>query len=139
MTVNKLLILIICLLAPFSAQAELVVIVNPENNVDTLNKEEVIDLFMGRFNVFPDGRDSIPLDQKGNSEIRKVFYNMLTGKSIAQINAYWARLLFTGRAVPPIKLKSSTKILEEVRNNTNSIAYIDSTDVDETVKVIFRF
>ena len=62
----------------------------------------------------------------------------MVGKSLSQVNAYWARLLFTGRASPPRSLPSPAAILQSVRENKDAIAYIDSRDLDQSVKVVFR-
>jgi hypothetical protein len=35
-----------------------------------------------------------------NGQVRDEFYLKLTGKNPAQIQAYWSRLVFTGRALP---------------------------------------
>jgi len=119
--------------------AEPVVIVNQNSGVDSLKREQVIDLFMGRSRAFPNGHRAIPCDQGFKSSTAAQFYKLLTGRTLAQINAYWARLIFTGRAMPPLQLRGNEKVMEEVRRNPAAIAYVDETYVDDTVKVIFRF
>lgn len=79
--------------------AEVWVIVNQHNQVDAMDKSEVTGLYLGRYLSFRDGSAAHPLDQdKDGSVYEKTFYQRLTGKSAAYINAYWAQILFTGRA-----------------------------------------
>lgn len=126
------------LLVSFSLKAEIVVIVNPNNNINQLEKNEVTDLFMGRFIDFANGEAALPIDYPGPSEIRQKFYRTLTGKTVSQINAYWARLIFTGRASPPRVLEDAPSILKLVEKNPNAIAYIDSQYLNDSVKVVLR-
>lgn len=129
----------IIMLLSVSIRAEMVVIINAENEVEKLNKEEVIGLFMGRNNAFPNGTNAFPFDQDVQSDSRNDFYLKLTKKSAVQINAYWARLVFSGRATPPPALSNSEVTLSTVRENPGAIAYIDSKDIDSSVKVVYRF
>ncbi len=122
-----------------TALAEPVVIVNVENKISTLSREEIIDLFMGRYNNFPDGHHAQPCNQVDNMKLTGQFYKLLTGKNVAQINAYWARLLFSGRATPPRNFKDDKAIIQEVRTSPDSIAYVDRQSIDDTIKVIFEF
>lgn len=119
-------------------RAEIVVIVNQENAVASLKREQVVDLFMGRDLNFPDGSPASPIDQSLDSRIRADYYQAMVGKTVAQVNAYWARLVFTGRATPPRVMRSMEAILKTVRENRDAIAYIDSEHLDAKVKVVFR-
>lgn len=116
--------------------ADIAVVVNPENSVAAMNEREVKDLFLGRFLAFPDGLAALPLDQPVKSKIRAQFYKQLTGKTVPQINAYWARLIFSGRATPPRTAASSEEIRQMVIDNRNAIAYVDSKHVTPDMHVV---
>lgn len=118
--------------------AEIVVVVNAENPVISLSRREVVDLFMGRTQHFPDGSLVLRLDLPPDSKTRSVFYRDLVNKSVAEVNAYWAKLLFTGRASPPQVIEDGANILRTVQANKNAIGYLDSSDVDGSVKVVAR-
>lgn len=132
-----LLLAVNLMLAPLAVKADLAVVVNPENSIDSLEERDVVDLYMGRFMAFPNGVSALPLDQPINSEIRAEFYQLLTEKSVAQINAYWAKLIFSGRATPPRMARSGDDIIEMVLNNKNAIAYIPHEEVTDEVKVVY--
>ncbi len=131
-----LVLALLMLISPV-LRADLAVVVNPQNALDALDERDVVDLYMGRFMAFPNGVSALPLDQPIDSEIREQFYQMLTGKSVAQINAYWAKLIFSGRATPPRMARQGDDIIEMVLNNKNAIAYVPLESVTDEVKVVF--
>lgn len=90
---------------------------------------------MGRSRSFPEGNYALPLDL---NPLRSEFYFKLTGRPVEQINAYWARIMFSGQASPPIMLPDEQTLLKTIRENTDAIGYIDSNQVDESqVRVLF--
>lgn len=133
-------ILTLCygLLLASVGSAEIVVVVNPQNPLASLDRRALVDLYMGRTRFFPDGSLVLRLDQAPESAVREAFYRALVHKSVAEVNAYWARLLFTGRASPPQVLEGSQAVLAAVRDNVNAIGYVDSQDLDDSVKVVGR-
>lgn len=123
------------LLLAATARADLAVIVHARNPVAALSPREVQDIFLGRARTFADGRSAEPLDQ---SERRAEFYQTLTARPIEQINAYWARLVFTGQASPPRPLPDDAAVLKAVGEHEGAIGYIDPARADPTVRVILR-
>lgn len=133
----RFLTLLLALLAS-ATQAEVVVVVHRDNPVAEFSRRQLVDLYMGRTLYYPDGNQVLRIDQSPESSIRAHFYRGLVDKSVAEVNAYWAKLLFTGRASPPQVVNDSQGVLKTVRSNRNAIGYVDSADVDDTVKVVGR-
>jgi len=131
-------LLLFCIGLPVPATGELVLVVHRDNTVLQLQREQVVDIYMGRVTDFPDGTPALPIDLPPEAPLRSRFYRELVGKSVAQVNAYWARLLFTGRATPPRILADATAALRVVRENRNAIAYVEADDVDARVRPIYR-
>jgi ABC-type phosphate transport system substrate-binding protein len=108
------------------ARAETVVVVaNAQGSVGQLTREEVINVFMGRYRKLPDGSAAVPLDLDPDSPVRKAFYRRLLGKSLEEINAYWARLVFAGRTTPPVETAGPADVLARVAENPHAIGYVD--------------
>jgi ABC-type phosphate transport system substrate-binding protein len=128
---RRLLAALLLLASP--VRADVAVIAHPGNPAGTLSPKDVQDIFLGRKRTFADGRYAEPVDQ---SALRAEFYQTLTERPIEQINAYWARILFTGQAMPPPQLPDDAAVLETVRGNGNAIGYIDPAHVDPTVRVL---
>lgn len=119
------------------AQAGVVVVGNP-SGPDALSKSEVSKLYLGKSKKLPNGSKASVVEQAKGSAIRAAFHDEITGKSDAQLQAYWSRLIFTGKGKPPKSLSSSASVKSSVAANINAIGYIDEADLDSTVKVVFR-
>ena len=134
------ILLCLCLISlKLSAQnSELVVVVNKDNTIDSLSKREVIDIYMGRYVTFPDGTTALPLDLPAKSPIKNDFYLKLVNQDERKINAYWARLLFAGRAKPPEALSSVDEVIVKLRKSEFSIAYIPANELTADLKVVYR-
>jgi ABC-type phosphate transport system substrate-binding protein len=125
-------------LCSVSANAELVVIVNPSNATATLSTEQVAALYLGNATTFPDGGGVTLADQSEAAAARNDFYQKATGRSAAQVKATWARITFTGKGTPPKELKSDADVKAFVASNPKAIGYIDSSAVDSSVKVALK-
>lgn len=117
---------------------DLVVVVNPKAGVSKLTREEVIDIFLGRNRQLPSGVVALPLDQPNESLEREQFYSRLTGKSNGEINAYWARLIFSGRATPPTRVRNQEEALLMVIDNRSAIGYASKSKVNSSVRIVFE-
>lgn len=116
--------------------ADIAVVVNRENPVETLTPRQVSHIYLGRSRIFPTGEWVFPLEREINSAIRADFYKLLNGMSLKRLNAYWARLQFSGQVQPPVVIEESDDLLYQVMNNTRAIAYMALEDVNASVKVI---
>lgn len=123
-----------CWMAPALAQSTgniLVVISAKVPAPPTINNRDIADLFLGRTRHLPNGQAVTPLDNPAASPLRARFYKALTGKAITDINAYWARLLFTGQSSPPENATDAEAVLETVRNNPGVVGYVDRSTVPD--------
>lgn len=123
-------------LAAGMARADVVVIVSPKNPIKSLSNDQASDLFLGKVADFPNGAKATPLDQNEGSPVRDTFYQKSTGKAPAQMKAHWARMLFTGRAQPPIESGDSESIKKLVAANPGLIGYIDKDALDNSVRPV---
>ena len=123
------------LLFPLAAAAGLVVIVNPDSGVEKLSREEVTRYYMGRSKKMPGGDPVSMIDVEAT---RASFYHALLGRDIAEINAYWARLKFSGQTYPPQMVPADAAALERVARDPNAIAYINESSVDKRVRVVLK-
>lgn len=135
---SKLSIILLLWLVSSALRAEILVIVNASNPVPVLARKQVVDLFMGRVSAFPDGGTAHTLDLKAGIPQRAQFYKILTGKSEAQVDAYWATLIFAGRMAPPEQFPSAQAIISEVARNPAAIAYVARQQLPKTVKVVME-
>jgi ABC-type phosphate transport system substrate-binding protein len=120
------------------ASASIVVIVNPQSGVEKLTKDEIIDIFLGRYRKLPSGKMALPIDVAEASPERGRFYQLLVKKSSSEMSSYWARLVFSGRTSPPFQVPDAKTALELVQSSPNAIAYVDRSAVTADVKVVFE-
>lgn len=110
------------------------VVVNSQSKVTALSRKQVMGIFLGRSRSFPSGVNAKAFDHEVDSAIRAQFFESLTGKSIADIDAYWARLRYSGRASPPKVIDNMAEILKQVSINQHAIAYIQGRDPAELMQ-----
>ena len=118
--------------------AETAVIVNPANDAP-MTSEDVAKLYLGKTKSFPNGKSATPLERSEGSAIRVGFLEKIVDKSESQMKAYWSRLIFTGKGVPPNAVDTDKEMKELVAKDPGAIGYIDVTSVDDTVKVVLTF
>lgn len=126
------------LLCPLVSQADVLVVVSAKSALTTLDKNQVRDVFLGKVTSLPDGRSAALIDQPESSPLREEFYSKVTNKSAAQAKAYWAKLSFTGRGVPPHESADSGDIKKMINSTPGAIGYIEKSALDDSVKVIFK-
>lgn len=136
---NKHLVLLILLLAApglDASDSEVVAVVSAQHSEVELTMEEVVDLFLGHAQRYPDGRRAIPVDQSENSPQRSEFYSRHAGMTPAQLKRHWSRLIFTGRGRPPEQVGDANAVKARLAQDPNAIGYIDRDMVDESVIVV---
>lgn len=119
-----------------TARGEVAVIVNSSNSIAQLDVDTVNKIFLGKTQSFPAGSKAEPVDHKEGAALRDEFYQKVTAKDAAQIKAYWAKLIFSGKGVPPQSLASDEEIKAWIAKNPAGIAYIDAKNVDASVKTV---
>ena len=115
---------------------EPVVIVNLQSGVERLTRDDVTNLYLGRQKRLPSGIVALPEEQAEPASVRARFYQLLVKKDLPDINAYWARLFFSGQAQPPRQVNSAQEVLELVAGNKGAIGVLDGTLVDRRVRVV---
>ena len=128
-----------CLLLPVAALGDVVVVINPKSGVDRLTREEVVNVFLGRFRQLSSGIAAKPADLPPNSAEKAAFHRLLVNKELPEINAYWARLVFSGRTLPPKTANGSDELLAWVASTAGAVGYVDRSKVDGRVRVAYEF
>ena len=119
--------------------AEPVVVVNTASTITRLSQDDVVNIFLGRYRMLPTGGSAVPIDQPENTALRAEFYRKLVNKEPNEINAYWARLLFSGKTSPPLQTGSANEVLLLLADQPGGIAYIDRSQVDRRFRIVMEF
>ena len=115
--------------------AELVVVVHPSNS-DALSKKLVQRIFLGKQNKFPSGAETVAVNHSPDSSLRQTFDQEVVGRSSSQVAAYWSKLVFTGKGVPPKEVSNDAAMIELVSQNPSVIGYIDRASATDAVKIV---
>jgi ABC-type phosphate transport system substrate-binding protein len=119
-----------------NAMAAPVIIANPAAG-EALSDAEAKKLFLGKLKKLPNGTKPVVVEYNDGTDIRSEFHGVVTGKSDSQLQAYWSKLVFTGKANPPKTMGSSAAVLAEVSSNPAAVGYVDESEVTGSVVVIY--
>lgn len=131
------LLALIALLALTPARAELVIVAGARSGITELSREHAEKLYLGRATTLSDGTPVTLMDLPVGTA-RDDFYLKLAGKNSTQIRAYWSRLVFTGRAMPPREADSIAEARQWLADIPNLIGYVDRADVTPGMRVLLR-
>lgn len=120
-----------CTVFGAAAQAQVVVVGHSSNT--GLSSEQIVGIYTGKI------QSATPLDQPESAHVRADFYKKAAGKDPSQIKALWARLTFTGKALPPKEVADSAAVKKAVAADPKAIGYIEKSEVDGSVKVLATF
>jgi hypothetical protein len=118
-----------------AAWADYYVVVSDRNPISTLSQKEALHLFMGRNRTFVHGGVAARFDMADDAA-RAGFYRALGGMSLAQMTSYWARLMFSGRSLPPQQIESPAEMMERVRDNPLAIGWLASPPTGRGLRTV---
>ncbi|MGF1726205.1 hypothetical protein [Photobacterium nomapromontoriensis] len=108
------------------------------SDIPPLTKSKTRMLYKGKTKKVNGSIKIILVDLPKYSIHREEFYSMLLGKSVTQMNGYWASLSFSGKGTPPEELSSDDikDIIEWLNANPNGIAYAPVSAVPENANIL---
>lgn len=123
-----------CSISLFS-NAEVVMVVHPSNTA-TIDGTVVKRIFLGKTSKFSSGSEVLPINQVPGTPARTSFDSDTIGRSSTQVAAYWSKLVFTGKGIPPKEVNDDAAVIALISSNQNAIGYVDSASVTDAVKAI---
>jgi ABC-type phosphate transport system substrate-binding protein len=123
-------------IGPSLAGADVVAVVSAKSAVTSLTENQLADIFLGRVSRFPNGLLAVAIDLRDGSPERDQFYARITGKTPAQLRAYWSKIIFTGRGQPPRSVATDLDVKKFVTANAGAIGYIDAALLDDSVRAL---
>lgn len=130
---------VLWLACPPAGLADVAVVVHPDSPLRTLSAREVSDLYLGRSHSVRSGDQRIAvviIEHPTDSPLRETFFRALNSMRVHQVNAYWARLRFSGEVLPPRQLPDSRAVIDAVGRDRSAIGYVDATAVNDSVRTV---
>jgi len=118
---------------------EPVVVMNATSAITRLGQDDVVNIFLGRYRRLPTGVMAVPIDQPENAALRAEFYRKLVNKEPNEINAYWSRLLFSGKTSPPLQAVTANDVVMLLASQPGGIAYMDRSQVEKRFRIVMEF
>lgn len=126
------------LLVSAAALAEVAIITNPASGASELDAKTAKKLFLGKIKSIPGMSSFTLIGQDDNSPIKAEFTKKITKKKLKKYKAYWSKMIFSGKAIPPKELTGDTEVKAFIAGNADAIGYIDASALDDSVKVLLR-
>ena len=139
-TEKLLLAALMLLLSAIAGQATAGVVVIGHNGLsaDSLDQKTLNKLYLGKMRSLSDGTVIKIFDHVDESDIKTLFHAKVTEKSMAQLKAYWSKMIFSGKAIPPEILRSDAEIVSAVSSTPGAIGYVDDTNINSSVKILYK-
>jgi len=112
------------------------VIVNDENPVSALTKDNVSNFFLKKTIKWDNGSKVEPVDLGADSDTRKSFSDNIHGKAVSAIKAYWQKKIFSGKGIPPSEKNSDAEVIAFVKSKPGAIGYVSAGTSTSGVKVV---
>lgn len=113
--------------------ADVAIIVHPSNSAE-ISEDSIRHIFLGKDNNFSDNKKAVPIElAQGNA--RKLFLKNYLHKSETELQHLWSIKTFTGKGQPPKKYPNDEEIKKLVAKNPEMIGFIDTSSVDDSIKV----
>lgn len=125
-------------LAAQAVCADVYVIMNANNSVRSLSRQEVSDLYLGRTRELPNGAAVTLFDQPNEQAARAEFFQLLANMPLPQVNAYWARLSFTGRQTPPQTRADDADVMSVISKSERAIGFVGIRPSDPALRVVLH-
>jgi len=131
-------VLITVTLLAAAANAEPVVIVNRQTPITQLNRDQARKVLLGEDLSWPNGEVVSLVEMRGEDETAAAGYLAVARKTLSQMRAEWNRLVFSGRANPPLRYGTQAEARNAVARLPGAIAVTDSSQVYGNVKMVLR-
>jgi len=129
-------LLIIAIFFSGIVSGEISIIVHPDYAASSIERKNVSRIFLGKTKNIKGAGNIVPIDQKEGSSSRKIFYAKVVKKNRSQLKTYWTKQIFSGKGIIPEIAGDDASIIQKVSTTPNTIGYVDSSIVNNSVKVL---
>ena len=114
---------------------DMMVICNDSVSIDSLEKKDVKNIFLGRKTRWADG-DKINFVTLKSGPVHDLFLKLYVGKTLSQYNNYWKKRAFTGKGKVPKSFATPEELIGYVVKTRGAIGYIPFSAYQNQIKSI---
>jgi len=118
-----------------AASQEIDIIVNGSNNIKTLSKNELRQIFLGKIRVWPSG-DEIEIATNVEEEGRLKEFTRLIESTVLKFSRDWVRISLSGDAPPPVEVDSDDEMINFVSRKKGAIGFIGRAVSSDKVRIV---
>jgi hypothetical protein len=116
--------------------AEYLVIINANNPLRELSRDQVAAYFLKRRARWPHGAGVDPVDLPPDSPARSAFSRDVLRRSPSDVSSYWVQEIFAGRSEPPEVKTSDAAVVSYVASTPGAIGYVSALPPGTSVRVL---
>ena len=99
-------------------------VAHPSVPVTSQSRADLSALFLKKTNKWPDGTPIVPVEPGHDSSLRLSFCRAVHDKTVAMVDSYWQKQVFSGRSSPPLSKTSDAEVVAYVRGTRGAIGYV---------------
>jgi len=112
------------------------VIVHLDNPEGTVSGPALSDIFLKKTVRWPSGAAIEPVNLSGEPEVSEAFARDVHHRSAANVRNYWNQQVFSGSAVQPLELASSSEVVRYVASHPGAVGYVAAGTPLDGVKAL---
>ncbi len=117
---------------------ELVVIVNADNDIKSLDAQDLSRIFRMKTRTWPGGGRVQPFNMPANHDLRETFDRAVLHMDPKQVARYWIDQKVRGGARPPRPVQSVRLMAAVVGQLEEAIGYLPASEAKGNVRVVAR-
>jgi len=114
--------------------SKMLIITHPETHVDSLEKKEIREIFLGRKKSW-EKNEKITLATLKKGRAHKQFLDRFVNKTPFQFRNYWREKVFLGEGESPKSFETEERLINYVARTKGAVGYISSIKT-RSVKII---
>lgn len=100
-----------------------VLIVHPDVPVDSLERREIRDIFLGETSRWPN-QERITFVTLKTRQVHETFLSEYVGRTSSQYDIYWKKKVFSGQGRMPKSMDSPEAVIEFVASTRGAVGYL---------------
>ncbi len=132
----EILATILALGVPTAVQAGAIV-VSKDSPLANMSEDDARRVFLGHVGGIAGNGVTVVFQHEGPT--RTEFETKVLGKTGPELSQYWAMLIFTGKAAPPLEVYGDSGVRARIAGSPNVIGYVSDEAVDGSMKVLMRY